>query len=158
MTTWTEMAPVPTPGVIASLRARTWIRIKTDGDVEEYNLLLITSGMPRDRTEGGTELQMRGVAAALGLAGTSELIPDVGERVVLRRGDLLIRFDGTDYAMRLRLPTEHTEAMAQLGRMLLAVGLDPLDPHADLAAADTYIDEATRAGRMYFGSARVSAL
>lgn len=149
-----NLVPVPTAGLIASLSAYAAVETTANGNEVFGSLLLTHRSQPGAEAE--IERQMRGVAASLGLVGPTEVVPDVGDRITVRgAGDIRLRFDGTDYVLRLPLPGAYGPALTALGRVLLAVGLDPLPHDPTLAEREAYIYRTVRADRMFFGSARV---
>ena len=149
--------PAPTAGLIASLTAHAAVETARHGD-EVFGSLLITHP-PQLGADARIELDMRGVAAAVGAVTPSEWIPDVGARVAVSQdGEIRIRFDGTDYIARLHLPSHYGPALLALGHVLLAVGLDPLKRAVTLAEREQYIYHAVTAGRVLFASAEVVAL
>ena len=148
----------PSPGLIASLGVRAWPEMYNDGRL--FAPLLITHPPALRDGEGGEviEQRMRSVAASLGLLPPSALVPDCGPRVaILPRGGALLRFDGTTYAMRLPVHGHYAAILARLGRVLLAVGFDPLSTGASRTNVDSYVQTSVSAGRMRFGSAGVVA-
>ncbi len=151
------MLPVPTAGLIASLTAHAAVETARDG-TEVFGSLLLTHP-PQIGAEERIERDMRGVAAAVGAVAPSEVIPEVGVRVAVgQAGEVRIRFDGTDYVGRLHLPSHYGPALLALGRVLLAVGLDPMPRTVTLAERESYIFRTVGAGRTLFASASVAAL
>lgn len=148
--------PVPTPGLIATLNARTWLDHTHDGDV--FSALLITFPAPQfDEVDpDAIEQTMLGVAAALGAAPFGKPPPTVGARVITVGGDALVWFAGCPYALKLTHP-RWAQAINNLGHVLLAVGLDELSPVASRAEIDEYIERARECGRMHIALADVSS-
>ncbi|MEV6836750.1 hypothetical protein AB0N17_19960 [Streptomyces sp. NPDC051133] len=146
---------VPTPGVIASLGIRPWIDHTAAG--QHFAPMLITHPTPRrdDDTPEAIEARMRGVAQALGAGRPDRELPDVGPRVAIHRGVVLVRLDGTPHALTARAP-RWGQIITGLGLVLLAVGLDPLSPGAHGAEVDEYIERAGATGRIRFAGARVA--
>ncbi|WP_261398791.1 hypothetical protein [Streptomyces misionensis] len=145
----------PTPGVIASLAVRPWIDHTAAG--QNFAPMLITHPTPRrpDDTPEAIEAGMRGVAQALGAGRPDCFLPDVGPRVAIHRGTVLIRFEGAPHLLTTRAP-RWVQIVTGLGLVLLAVGFDPLSPGTHGAEVDEYIERAGKSDRIRFAGARVA--
>ncbi|WP_327662793.1 MULTISPECIES: hypothetical protein [unclassified Streptomyces] len=154
MTTDQLTPAVPTPDVIESLSVRPWVdRIGDQG----FAPMLITHPTPRRDadTAAVVEARMRSVAHALGAAPADWTLPDVGERVAVHNGVVLVRLDGTPHALTTR--AGHWGRMiTEIGHVLLAVGLDPLSPAAIGDEVDEYLVTSMQSGRLYFAAASVA--
>ncbi|MDX3224392.1 hypothetical protein [Streptomyces sp. ME19-01-6] len=149
--------PVPTPGLIASLNARLWLD-HTPGD-EVFTSLLLSFPAPQfaDVDPAEVERTMRGVGASLGVAPRGQGLADVGERLTVHAGGvILLHFDGSRYAMRLPAHPRWAKAISGFGRVLLAVGLDELSPVASRVEIDEYIEAGGETGRLLVGLAMVA--
>lgn len=149
--------PVPTPGLIATLNARTWLDHTINGRV--FSPLLLTYPAPQfeDIDPAEVERKMLGVAASLGAAPLSAELPDAGERVTLHPGGTtLVHLDNSPYALHIPKHPRWSQAISQLGQVLLAIGLDELSPVASRAEINEYIEAAGENGRMHFAIARVT--
>ncbi|MFE2747297.1 hypothetical protein ACFXKX_23715 [Streptomyces scopuliridis] len=153
----------PTPGLIAQLNVRTWLDHTVDGRV--FAPMLITYPAPQfeDVDPAEVERQMRGVAASLGAVpaelGTSngESAAAAGERVSIHQGGaILVHFEGSRYALRVLKSARWAGVIANLGHVLLAVGLDELSGVASRAEVDEYIEHAGRTGRIHAAVADVA--
>lgn len=148
--------PVPTPGLIAALNARLWLDHTIGGEV--FTALLLTHPAPQfeDVDPAEVERTMRGVAASLGVAPRSQELADVGERLTVHSGGvILLHFDGSPYGLRLPAHPRWAQAIGGFGRVLLAVGLDELSPVASRAEVDEYIEAGGDTGRLLVGLATV---
>ncbi|MEV8393179.1 MULTISPECIES: hypothetical protein [unclassified Streptomyces] len=153
----------PAPGLIAQLNVRTWLDHTVDGRV--FAPMLITYPAPQfeDVDSAEVELQMRGVAASLGAVPT-ELSTDndkstatTGARVSIHQGGaILVHFEGSHYALRVLKSARWAGVIANLGHVLLAVGLDELSAVASRAEVDEYIEHAGRTGRIHAAVADVA--
>ncbi|AKY02198.1 hypothetical protein AVV13_gp49 [Streptomyces phage SF1] len=159
MTTATTLVPLTalSAGLIASLDVRTWLDHTRDNRVFSPLLLSYpaTRFGPVDPAE--VEQQMLSVAAALDAAPASSGLPDVGERVTVRSGGMMLHFNDCPYA--LRLPQCHSQwaaAIQGLGRVLVIVGLDELSSTATRDEVDEYLEAAANGDRLYFGLATVT--
>ncbi|SFK72590.1 hypothetical protein [Streptomyces pini] len=154
----TARLPAPsvlTPGLLASLAAHTWLDHTPDSRV--YSVLLLTHPPTRNGDPQAVEQRMLATAAALALDTPAARVPDVGERLTVHdRARVLLHLDGCETALRLPFSGHWAHTIGALGRVLLAVGLDPLPPRAHHAAVDRYVDAAARAGRIRVGSCRVA--
>ncbi|MFJ8933557.1 hypothetical protein ACIRLA_44045 [Streptomyces sp. NPDC102364] len=152
MTTDQLSPAVPTPDVLESLSVRPWVdRIGDQG----FAPMLITHPTPRRDAAAVVEARMRSVAHALGAAPADWTLPDVGERVAVHNGVVLVRLDGTPHALTTR--AGHWGRMiTEIGHVLLAVGLDPLSPAAIGDEVDEYLVTSMQSGRLYFAAASVA--
>lgn len=152
----TVPGPTLTPDLIASLGVRTWLDHTTDG--RQFAPLLLTH-RPVDRNGEGIDVieqRMHGVAEALGVLPPGPKLPDAGPRVFLQHsGMTLVHFDGTPNALRVPHSTRWSHIVAELGHVVLAVGLDPLSPQAYGAEIDRYIEATGDSGRIRFAAATV---
>jgi hypothetical protein len=150
------LTPVaPTAGLIASLGVRPWIDHTADGRNFAPALITHRPGRRDSDTPEVIEARMMGVADALGAVPGDRPLPDVGQRVRVHRGVVLVRLDGTPHALSVRAP-RWGQIITGLGLVLLAVGLDPLSPGAYGAEIDEYIEHAGASGRIRFAGARVA--
>lgn len=150
--------PSPTPGLIATINARTWLDYTIDGRVFSPVLLTYPAPQFEDADPVEVERQMSIVAASLGARPPGPALPDVGERVTVHDGGVtLVHFDGSPYALRLPKHPRWTQVVAGLGQVLLAVGLDELSSTASRAEVDEYLDAAAAGDRLYFGLATVTS-
>ncbi|MCX2967277.1 MULTISPECIES: hypothetical protein [Streptomyces] len=143
----------PSPGLIASLRVRAWLDHTVDG--RAFAPVLITHPANAGDLPGVVEPRMRTVARALGARPAGAHVPDVGPRVIVRRGGLLVRFDGTPFVLRVAKPARWGTALAALGRALLVVGLDPLPARAAQPEVDAYLEHACADDRVHVAAAGV---
>lgn len=149
--------PVPTPGLIASLNARLWLDHTLGGQVFTALLLTHPTSPLDDVDPVKVERTMRGVAASLSVAPRDQGLADVGERITIHpRGQILLHFDGSQYALRLPAHPRWAQAIAGFGRVLLAVGLDELSPVASRAEVDEYIEAGGQNGRLLVGLATIA--
>ncbi|MEU9792662.1 hypothetical protein AB0E27_18890 [Streptomyces sparsogenes] len=149
--------PVPTPGLIASLNPRLWLDHTIGGEV--FAALLLTHPAPQLEDVDPVEIErtMHRVAASLGLAPRDQGLMDVGERLTVHKGGvILLHFDGAQYALRLPAHPRWAQTIAGFGKVLLAVGLDELSPVASPAEIDEYIEAGGETGRLLVGLARVA--
>ncbi len=122
------MLPVPTAGLIASLSAYVAVRTARSG-VDVFGSLPLTyPPQPQPGAKAAIERRMRGVAAPLGAAPASDVIPGKGARATVVEGDVRPHFDGADSMTRLALPGADGPTLVALGCVLLGAGLGPL-PH-----------------------------
>ncbi|SDL43417.1 hypothetical protein [Streptomyces indicus] len=155
MTTAAPLTPaVPTPGLIASLSASSWVDRVGD---QVFAPMLITH--PPARRDADTaaviEARMLSVAHALGAAPGNVTLPDVGVRVAVHNGVVLVRLDGTPHMLTTRAGN-WGRAVTEIGHVLLAVGLDPLSPAANAVETNEYITTSVKADRVYFAAATVA--
>ncbi|MFF9568518.1 hypothetical protein [Streptomyces sp. NPDC014685] len=152
----------PAPGLIAKLTVRTWLDFTADGRM--FVPMLITYPAPQfeDVDPVRVEQDMLGVAAALATTPTElDMLgggapAHAGRRVHLTdNGLLLVRFDGTPWALRVAKAPRWSRLVAELGHVLLAVGLDELSAVASRAEVDEYIERAGRTGRIHAAVADV---
>lgn len=149
--------PSPTPGLIATINARTWLDHTIDGRVFSPVLLTYPAPQFEDADPVEVERQMSIVAASLGARPPGPALPEIGERVTVHDGGVtLVHFDGSPYALRLPKHPRWTQVVAGLGQVLLAVGLDELSPVASRSEVDEYIETAGSNGRILFGLACVA--
>ncbi|MFD3558239.1 hypothetical protein ACFWVU_01005 [Streptomyces sp. NPDC058686] len=146
---------VPTPGLIASLSVRPWIDHTTDGT--GFAPVLITHPPARRDADSAAAIgqRMLSVARALGAMPPRATLPNVGARVAVHNGVVLVRLDGSEHMLTLRVG-RWAQVIVELGQVLLAVGLDPLPPGACSADVDEYIECSGKAGRLYFAIAEVA--
>lgn len=146
----------PTAGLIASLDVRTWLDHTPNAEV--FASVLITHPPARRVGESPQAIAQRmlGVAHALGAASPSAELPDVGARVICRHGVVALALDGTDYLLRVPKQAEWAETIANLGQVLVVVGLDPLSAAAHGDQVNEYIAASCHNGRMRFAAARVA--
>lgn len=155
MTSIEQFAPTaPTSGVIASLSVRPWVDYVND---RGFAPMLITHPTPRRDADTATviESRMLGVAQALGTAPAYARLPDVGERIAVRNGVVLVRLDGNPHSLTTRAGN-WGRVIYEIGQVLLAVGLDPLSPSAAGADVNDYVTASLRASRLYFAAASVA--
>lgn len=152
----TAEAPRPTPGLIASLGVRLWLDRTPTGQAFAALLLTHPLGRREDETPAAIEQRMLGVAEALGAAPAGETVPDAGERITLRPSGLLVHFDDTPHALHVPYPRPSGRFVAELGDVLVSIGLDPLATSAHGAEVDEYITRTTASGRMWCAAARVA--
>lgn len=149
--------PVPTPGLIASLNARLWLDHTLGGQVFTALLLTHPASPFEDVDPDEIERSMRGVAASLSVTPRNQGLADVGERITVHHGGvILLHFDGSKYGLRLPAHPRWAQAIAGFGRVLLAVGLDELSPVASRAEVDEYIEAGGETGRLLVGLASVA--
>ncbi|MFI7009953.1 hypothetical protein [Streptomyces sp. NPDC050145] len=150
-----DLYPAPTPGVIASLCVRPWVDRTLDGD--GFAPMLITHPEPRRDadTAAAIEARMLGIVRALGAAPADRTLPDVGDRIAVHNGVVLVRLDGTEHALTTRAG-HWGQVITEIGHVLIAVGLDPLPAAAVGPAVDEYLVTSTKSGRLYFAAASVA--
>ncbi|MEU5108460.1 hypothetical protein AB0H07_40430 [Streptomyces sp. NPDC021354] len=149
--------PVPTPGLVASLKPRLWLA--NTPDAELFTALLITYPAPQieDADPAEIERTMRVVAASLGVAPRDQGLVTVGERITVHSGGvILLHFDGSQYGLRIPAHPRWAEAICGFKRVLLAVGLDELSPVASPAEVDEYIEAGGEHGRLLMGLATIA--
>ncbi|MFD0034847.1 hypothetical protein ACFVJK_42880 [Streptomyces sp. NPDC127172] len=138
----------PTPGLIASLGTHTWLDQTAAGDV--FGVLLITYRAPQfdDADPALVEQQMRGLVAAAG-ARLPDEPPQADGSWVRRVGtDVLVHFAHCTTALRVRQP-RLARVFANLGGVLLVIGLDELSPIACRAEIDDYLERGRGASRLF---------
>lgn len=153
----TAPIPMPTPGLIARLQARTAVDTTAQG--RSYASLLITYPAPQfeDVDPAEVERLMHGVAVTLGAV--PAVLPETApgrapafsvDRVsVAPTGEVLVHFDGTPWALRVARSPSWRRVAASLGQVLLVVGLDNLSPVASAAEIDEYIETMSETDRLY---------
>lgn len=148
--------PKPTPGLIASLNVRVWLHYTMNDEAFPFLMLTYPAPQFEDVDPAAVEHTMRGVAASLGAAPLGEPLPKVGARVIRRDGDAFVWFADCPYALKVSQPA-WARRIAELGHVLLAVGLDELSPVASRAEVDEYIATAGECGRMHVALADVGS-
>lgn len=153
-----ESAPsAPTPGLIASLNARLWLDHTLGGQVFTALLLTHPTSQIEDVDPATVERSMRGVAVSLGVVPRDQGLADVGERLTVHQGGvILLHFDASKYGLRLPAHPRWAQAISGFGQVLLAVGLDELSPVASRAEVDEYIEAGGETGRLLVGLATVA--
>ncbi|MFZ3558850.1 MULTISPECIES: hypothetical protein [unclassified Streptomyces] len=119
--------------------------------------MLITHPEPRRDADTAAviESRMLSIAHALGAAPAHKTLPDVGERVAVHNGVVLVRLDGTPHTLTTRAGN-WGQVICEIGHVLLAVGLDPLSTAANGAEVNEYITASVKANRLHFASASVT--
>ncbi|MFF1400926.1 hypothetical protein ACFVZD_45310 [Streptomyces sp. NPDC058287] len=145
----------PSAGLIASLSVRPWIDHTADGKGFAPVLITHPPGRHDADTAVAIEHRMHCVARSLGAAPPWATLPNVGERVAVHSGVVLVRLDGCDHMLTMRAG-RWAQVIVELGQVLLAVGLDPLSPGACGADVDEYIECSGKSGRLYFALAEVA--
>lgn len=149
--------PVPTPGLIAALKPRLWLDHTPDNEVFTALLLTHPASQFEDTNPDEVERSMRGVATSLGVAPRDQGLVNVGERITVHGGGVIVlHFDGSKYGLKLPAHPRWAQAIAGFGRVLLAVGLDELSPAASRAEIDEYIEACGETGRLLVGLATVA--
>ncbi|MEU1787893.1 hypothetical protein ABZ553_18790 [Streptomyces sparsogenes] len=149
--------PAPAPGLIAILNPRLWLDHTIGGNI--FTALLLTHPTPQveDVDPAAIERTMHGVAASLGVAPRDQGLVNVGERLTVHPGGvILLHFDGAEYALRLPAHPRWAQTIAGFGKVLPAVGLDELSSVASPAEVDEYIETGGETGRLLVGLARVA--
>lgn len=147
----------PTPALIASLKPRLWLDYTDAGS--QFAPLLIT--LPPARRPGEDlktiERDMLTVADALGAAPHSTVMPFVGrDRVTLHAGGrMAVRLDGTEHVLTVDGIGPSALLVAELGQVLIIVGLDPLDPAARGLEVDRYVTHICAMHRARYAAAGV---
>lgn len=149
--------PAPTPGLIASLNARSRLDYNAQG--RTYASLLITYAAPQFEDTDPAEVERLMLGVAYGLGAVPAVLPGTApgrapsfsvDRVsVARSGETLVHFDGTPWSLRVARSPTWTRVMAGIGQALLVVGLDELSPVASAAEIDEYIESSGAADRLY---------
>ncbi|MFF9316588.1 hypothetical protein ACF1BP_07645 [Streptomyces sp. NPDC014735] len=153
MLTAAELAlPAPDAGLLASVVVMTWLDVTPPG----YVAFLLISHPPArrsDETPVVIDTRMRGLGAALRLAPSSELLPDIGGRLRVQ-GQTAIIFDIDRCDYRLRVPIglgEWTRFVTDGGPVAVALGLDELARGADFARVEDYLALAAVNDRLLMG-------
>lgn len=148
--------PTPDAGLLASVAVMTWLDVTPPGYVA-FLLIAHPPARRSDETPVVIETRMRGLAAALRLAPSSELLPDIGGRLRVQGQTAIIPdIDRCDY--RLRVPVgsgEWTRSVADGGPVAIALGLDELDRGADFARVEDYLAPAAVNDRLLMGKTYV---
>ncbi|MGW0779873.1 hypothetical protein [Streptomyces sp. NPDC002913] len=149
--------PAPTPGLIASLAARS--RLDHNAQGRTYASLLITYAEPQFEDAEPAEVERLMLGVAYGLGAVPAVLPGTApgrapsfsvDRVsVAPTGECLVHFDGTPWSLRVARSPAWTRVMAGIGQVLLVVGLDELSPVASAAEVDEYVECVGAAGRLY---------
>ncbi|MEU8776285.1 hypothetical protein [Streptomyces sp. NPDC048606] len=158
MTAAEPALPAPAPGLLASVIVMTSL---DDTPLGHVAFLLIAH--PPARRGGETpltiETQMRGLGAALGLATTSEPLPDIGRRLQMQGHQAAILDVGQcDYMLRVPAGSgEWARFVAKGGPVVVALGLDELSPGSDRAKVEEYLAASAVADRLLLGKTYVGA-
>ncbi|MDH2387646.1 hypothetical protein QCN29_02345 [Streptomyces sp. HNM0663] len=94
---------------------------------------------------------MRGLASALELAHPSQLLPNIGPRLVLHGRAAFLSLDGCWASLRVPVSTEWSRLVTDGAAIAVGVGFDPLLPSTPLAAVRAYVSEGAQHGRLFLG-------
>ncbi len=141
------MNPIPTAGFISSLASWTWMEDTAVGPVA---FLLLAHPQA-----GSVSVQLTGLADGLGLAPPGRLLPDTGERVILRgRNRCAVLVDDCRHLVEVEVGNRWAEFVRTGGPIAVLVGLAPLARCASRDDVESYLGRAALANRLRVGTAR----
>lgn len=155
MTTLPETVdpPAPTPGLIASLDARTTLDRTALG--AGFAVVIVTHPRPQfdDLDEALVEQQMLGVAKAANAHPCDKPPRSAGTAVYRAGADLVVQLAHCTTGILVR-DAQLARILNSLDGVLLIIGLDPLSSVASRAEVNRYIAAGRSTGRLHVTIAR----
>ncbi|MFD9859771.1 hypothetical protein [Streptomyces alboflavus] len=155
MTAAEPLLPTPDAGLLARVGVTTWLENTPLGCVAF--LLIVPPPSLDNESRSVSELRMRGLGAALGLAPTSQVLPDIGPRLRMQgQTAVVVEIDQCDYQLRVPVGTsEWARFVAEGGPVAVALGLDELRRGTDHGGVERYLARTTEAERLLMGKTAV---
>ncbi|BBG20782.1 hypothetical protein RVR_P2104 (plasmid) [Actinacidiphila reveromycinica] len=154
----TPFSPVrPSAGLLATAAVWTWLDATPAGHI---GFFLIAHPPARRAGEDpdGICASMCGLADALGLALPTEVLPDVGPRLLLGpTASVLLELDDCPFQMHAPVGATWARFVADGGPVVILTGLDPLTPCAPRPVVESYIATGLLTSRLFLGKTCIAS-